>query len=178
MLVQLQVSLFLLIRIFGVKSSIYLFNINDDWKIEFYNCIRDAQSSLDYCRRPRQPSISSERMILISLAWDNGDELQREAFGKNCEYQLPTGETLEETSQWPLVIREKNPEKIQIYGDVVFYQTLKCDSGLLCLDWREICDGIPNCLEGKDEENCYLLEMNECHPDEEYRCVNVHVHPR
>ena len=55
---------------------------------------------------------------------------------------------------------------------MVCYETLQCNSGLLCLDWREICDGTQNCLEGKDEENCDLLEMNHCHPEEEYRCEN------
>jgi hypothetical protein len=45
---------------------------------------------------------------------------------------------------------------------------------MLCLDWREICDGVEQCLEGKDEENCDLLEMNQCDDDdeEEYRCRN------
>ena len=51
---------------------------------------------------------------------------------------------------------------MQIYGDVLCYETLQCDSGALCLDWREICDGIQQCLEGRDEENCDLLEMNRC----------------
>ena len=94
------------------------------------------------------------------------------AFGKNCEYQLPVGQTFEETLKWQLIAREKNPMKVQAYANIVCYQTLTCDSGLLCLDWREICDGIQQCLEGKDEENCDLLEMNQCDPEEEYRCSN------
>ena len=96
---------------------------------------------------------------------------QRGIFGKNCESQLPVGETFEETLRWQLLMREKNPEKVQIYGDVVCYETLECDSGVLCLDWREICDGVQHCLEGRDEENCDLLEMNQCDEDE-YRCAN------
>ena len=94
------------------------------------------------------------------------------AFGKNCEYQLTVGETFEETLDWQRTMREKNPREVQKYGDVVCYETLECDSGVLCLDWREICDGIQNCLEGKDEENCDLLEMNRCDREEEYRCMN------
>ena len=97
---------------------------------------------------------------------------RRGSFGKNCEYQLPVGETFEETLQWQLTVRRNNPRKVQMYGDVVCYETLKCDSGVLCLDWREICDGIQNCLEGRDEENCDLLEMNQCDPEKEYRCQN------
>ena len=78
---------------------------------------------------------------------------------------------IEERLRWQLVKRKENPEKVQIYGDVICYETLKCDSGMLCLDWREICDGIQHCLSGRDEENCDLLEMNQC-DDDEYRCVN------
>ena len=69
-------------------------------------------------------------------------------------------------------MRKNNSQKVQIYGDIICYETLECESGMLCLDWREICDGIQHCLEGKDEENCDLLEMNECDEAEEYRCEN------
>ena len=69
-------------------------------------------------------------------------------------------------------MRKRNPEKVNSHGGVVCYQTLKCNSGLLCLDWREICAGIQHTMEGEDKENCDLLEMNQCDPDDEYRCVN------
>ncbi|CAF4252493.1 unnamed protein product [Rotaria sp. Silwood2] len=48
---------------------------------------------------------------------------------------------------------------------------LECDSGLLCIDWRDVCDGIQQCMSGFDEENCDILEFNECEQDE-YRCMN------
>ena len=97
--------------------------------------------------------------------------LHRSAFGKNCEYRLPVGETFEGTLDWQLLMRRENPQEMQLYRDVICYQTLDCDSGLLCLDWREICDGIEQCRSGKDEANCDLLEMNRC-DDDEYRCMN------
>ena len=93
------------------------------------------------------------------------------AFGKNCEYRLPVNKTFEETLDWQLIMRDQNPPAAHVYGDVVCYKTLQCDSGVLCLDWREICDGIQHCREGRDEENCDLLEMNVC-DEEEYRCAN------
>ena len=49
-----------------------------------------------------------------------------------------------------------------MYSDIVCYTTLICDSSLLCLDWRDICDGIQHCMFGYDEENCDKLEFNEC----------------
>ena len=56
-------------------------------------------------------------------------------------------------------------------GEIVCYSTLKCDFGLLCLDWRDICDGLQQCMSGLDEENCDKLEFNE-REDDEYRCMN------
>lgn len=52
---------------------------------------------------------------------------------------------------------------------VTCYEGLRCHS-TLCLDWREICNGIFNCENGEDEPiECLLLETNECEEDE-YRC--------
>ncbi|CAF4482795.1 unnamed protein product, partial [Didymodactylos carnosus] len=39
----------------------------------------------------------------------------------------------------------------------------------MCLDWREICDGNFDCMNGEDEQLCQLLEINEC-SDTEFRC--------
>ena len=221
MIVQLRVSRFpLLFCVFTLTSSIYLSNTNDHRDVQFYDCVRLHSSSLDYCRRPKEPThlerdnharecqnnagqlhrFSELRSKNISMTtilhrWKSSVErvedyqrylrnsssqsdgslcecLHRGSFGKNCEYQLPVGQTFEETVQWQLVMRKEYPHKVNIYGDVVCYETLQCDSGVLCLDWREICDGFQNCLLGEDEENCDLLEMNRCDPEEEYRCTN------
>ena len=93
------------------------------------------------------------------------------SFGKYCEYLLPMGTTFEETVNWQVDMRKEDKSKMDLYGDIVCYTTLLCDSGLLCLDWREICDGIQQCMFGYDEENCDKLEFNECDVNE-YRCVN------
>ncbi|CAF1216270.1 unnamed protein product [Adineta steineri] len=43
---------------------------------------------------------------------------------------------------------------------------------MACLDWREICDGKIDCLNGgQDEQNCFELEVNECE-ENEFRCYN------
>ncbi|CAF5025957.1 unnamed protein product, partial [Rotaria sp. Silwood1] len=47
----------------------------------------------------------------------------------------------------------------------------------ICLDWREICDGKLDCLDGEDEENCFELEVNEC-DENEYRCQNGQYIPK
>ncbi|CAF1392376.1 unnamed protein product [Rotaria sordida] len=65
----------------------------------------------------------------------------------------------------------ENPNDVQEYGDIVCYKGVECNSGQLCLDWREICDGIQHCMFGYDENNCDILELNRC-DDDEYRCMN------
>ncbi|CAF3057943.1 unnamed protein product [Rotaria sp. Silwood2] len=39
----------------------------------------------------------------------------------------------------------------------------------LCLDWRQICNGKVDCMNGEDEQWCETLEMTTC-ADDEYRC--------
>ena len=94
-----------------------------------------------------------------------------QTFGKNCEYRLPIGKTFAETLNAQNLLRKENQQKVQLYGDVIRYMTLECDSGLLGLDWRDICDGFQQCMSGLDEDNCDKLEYNECENDE-YRCMN------
>jgi hypothetical protein len=98
--------------------------------------------------------------------------IQSSTFGKYCEYQLTHESNSFEASQ---SLHTHNrllvPFLHQYLGDIVCYKTLLCDFGLLCLDWRNICDGEQQCTDGLDEENCDKLEFNECE-DDEYRCLN------
>ena len=166
------------------RESIDLLRDNDthsceqnDGQLHRFSALRSKNITVSAVLRQWKSSL--ERVEQFSRYLKNAREvdgylcecLHPASFGKNCEYRLPVGERLEETLDWQLTMRENNPQEVQIYGDVVCYQTLKCDSGVLCLDWREICDGIQHCMSGKDEENCDLLEMNRCDQDE-YRCMN------
>jgi len=94
-------------------------------------------------------------------------------FGKYCEYQLTHG-----TESFNDAIRAQFEQKrtgdswnTQRYGKILCYATLMCDSGPLCLDWRDINDGMQRCVNGYDEENWDKLEFNECE-DNEFRCTN------
>jgi hypothetical protein len=95
-----------------------------------------------------------------------------QAFGKNCEYLLPIGTTFAQTLiAENSLLKGNNSKYVQRHGDIICYMTLECNSGLLCLDWRDICDGVQQCMSGLDEEHCDKLEFNECENDE-YRCMN------
>ncbi|CAF1380624.1 unnamed protein product [Rotaria sordida] len=94
-------------------------------------------------------------------------------FGKFCEYELYGYTSINEilNAQFQHKGKISNQYKDQLYGHILCYTTLECDSGLLCLDFRDICDGRQQCTDGWDEENCDKLEFNECDNDE-YRCLN------
>ena len=94
-----------------------------------------------------------------------------QAFGKFCEYIYPIGETFEQTINGELELRKLSFDKYVLFTDILCYETLQCNSGLLCLDWRDICDGLQQCMFGIDEINCEHLEFNEC-DENEYRCMN------
>ncbi|CAF1557935.1 unnamed protein product [Rotaria magnacalcarata] len=94
-------------------------------------------------------------------------------FGKYCEYQLTHYRSTFSQSVKDQFKQKKDSDSwnTQRYGEILCYETLPCPSSPLCLDWREICDGVQRCSNGIDEENCDKLEFNECE-DDEFRCTN------
>ncbi|CAF1639481.1 unnamed protein product [Rotaria magnacalcarata] len=91
-------------------------------------------------------------------------------FGKYCEYKSNLS-TFSQQIRVGHVVKGTYPDGYHMFGKLQCYGTVQCDSGLMCLDWRDICDGKQQCMFGVDEDNCDLLEFNECEPDE-YRCTN------
>jgi hypothetical protein len=94
-------------------------------------------------------------------------------FGKYCEYQLTHDTELVNDAIKAQFQQKQNGDSwnTQKYGNILCYTTLACDSGMMCLDWRDISDGTQQCLHGFDEENSDKLEFNECE-DNEFRCTN------
>ncbi|UJR20048.1 hypothetical protein I4U23_023182 [Adineta vaga] len=101
-------------------------------------------------------------------------ECRKAGFGKNCEYQLLVEghfPTFENSRKWQDDQRRKFRFSIHAFQKTLCYESLQCNSGLLCLDWRDICNGRQECFNGIDEDLCDFLEFNECEIDE-YRCSN------
>ena len=136
--------------------------------ISVHTVLHQWRSSLDkaeeYAKYLRQPMDSNDAKKSLCECLDP------QSFGKNCEYRLPLGSSFTE-----LVMEKfsKKSSKLMYVGDIVCYTTLTCDSGLLCLDWRDICDGTQHCMYGYDEENCDKLEFNEYFLDGEYDCMDM-----
>jgi hypothetical protein len=113
-----------------------------------------------------------------SLINDNDDQFvcnctMMGTFGKYCEYQLThQAESFSKAIEDQFKEKETgDPWNTQQYGKILRYKTLPCLWSPLCLDWREICDGVQRCSNGIDEANCDKLEFNECE-DDEFRCTN------
>ena len=121
--------------------------------------IEKADQYARYIRQPMDANEGDKRLCQCA---------NPQAFGKNCEYRLPLGNTFTDVVNAKFSVASG---KLMYAGEIVCYSTLKCDFGLLCLDWRDICDGLQQCMFGLDEENCDKLEFNECEEDE-YRCMN------
>ena len=101
-------------------------------------------------------------------------ECPKRSFGKRCEYQIISEDwhvLFEASRKWQNSQKENSRFHMHVSRKTLCYTTLTCDYGLLCLDWRDICDGRQQCMNGTDEEACDLLEFNECEEDE-YRCSN------
>ena len=100
-------------------------------------------------------------------------------FGLQCQYSFDLGnrpfEDLLERHFANLPTIKLNEAVAMNDADVTCYRRDALCAGE-CLDWRQICNEIVDCIDGHDEINCELLEFNEC-GDEEYRCRSGHCIP-
>ncbi|CAF3991367.1 unnamed protein product, partial [Adineta steineri] len=148
------------------------FNISDDY-LTFDQLYRSSvtsheilmwSSSIDlaeqyqyYLDLPTQFNLSNEKFFKCTHPW----------FGTRCQYSFEFNEDKLVQSSFETTLTDN-------IFDRTCYILLKCDRGgpSMCLDWREICDGRIDCLNGGvDEIQCFNLEINECN-DNEYRCHN------
>jgi hypothetical protein len=98
-------------------------------------------------------------------------------FGSHCQYTFGLDILIESFGDFVVSSfnnREKFSQKFIIHTCYPYLTECYRGPGLMCLDWREICDGKIDCIGdrfGIDEEHCEELEINECKEDE-YRCHN------
>ena len=88
--------------------------------------------------------------------------------GSACQYELPPRQaSLASTIEFQLsrfLVRHSKTRTCWI-------DDIRCHSGALCLEWRQVCDGIVDCHDGVDENDCHQLELHECEIDE-FQCRN------
>jgi hypothetical protein len=88
-------------------------------------------------------------------------------FGVDCSYERAIESTIEEVLLWQL----SRPLDRNMQIIVCFVDGIQCNIGLLCLEWRQVCDGIMQCEDGIDEANCHMLEFHRC-ASNEFQCHN------
>ncbi|CAF1305466.1 unnamed protein product, partial [Didymodactylos carnosus] len=65
-----------------------------------------------------------------------------------------------------------NDQRLPLYQHTTCYKDIPdCETGSLCLDSRNICDGTCHCQNCADERSCDILEHNICEKNE-FRCRN------
>ncbi|CAF4428663.1 unnamed protein product, partial [Rotaria sp. Silwood2] len=135
------------------------------------NDLFDWNAPIDTMNLYQQYLESNRSLELSSLTYCNCSD--RLYFGQNCQY------TFHFYAPFSSIIEHRFASKDTWKLDNTIISTVTCYNGLpscrslICLDWREICDGKIDCIEnGEDEQNCYQLEMNQCDPIREFRCKN------
>ncbi|CAF1178378.1 unnamed protein product [Adineta steineri] len=94
-------------------------------------------------------------------------------FGSMCQYKFNFD--FDSYLSFSDIVQATTDAKTKNASDIstrTYYGLLtSCNRGSwpLCLDWREICDGKFDCINGEDEYMCDQLEMTECNSNE-YRC--------
>jgi hypothetical protein len=91
-------------------------------------------------------------------------------FGPFCQYNFRLNNLFSDIVKSTFDDKSFKPDTVNFSC----YVHLECNRGPspLCLDWREICDGKVDCLDGgEDEKHCYELETSQC-AENEYQCRN------
>ncbi|UJR19214.1 hypothetical protein I4U23_022344 [Adineta vaga] len=140
-------------------------NINTQDLISWSASIDLAERYQFYIEKQENSTISNEIFFNCTKPW----------FGSRCQYSFGLGSTY----AFEDIVRKTFSKKFfssppYLVTNLTCYIYLKCDRGnsMMCLDWREICDGRIDCIDGgADEKECFILEINECNEDE-YRCHN------
>ncbi|CAF0841182.1 unnamed protein product [Adineta steineri] len=105
-------------------------------------------------------SSSNEVFYNCTLPW----------FGPLCQYKFIVNQSFPQLIE---TIDHRYRDR-DVNASFTCYIHLKCNRGspYICLDWREICDGKVDCLDGgEDEKDCLELELNTCE-ENEYQCRN------
>ncbi|CAM4805094.1 unnamed protein product [Rotaria magnacalcarata] len=147
-------------------EQLYHLNVTAQQLLSWSASINLAEQYHHYINQVDTSFLSNETFLNCTQSW----------FGSDCQYSFELNEVISFNDILQMIFEAKWKYINLSYTatNLTCYMHLKCDRGgsALCLDWREICNGRIDCLDGgADEIECLELEVNECHEDE-YRCHN------
>ncbi|CAF4636304.1 unnamed protein product, partial [Rotaria socialis] len=153
-------------------EQLYHLNVTAQQLLSWSASINLAEQYHHYINQVDASFLSNETFLNCTQSW----------FGSDCQYSFELNEVLSFHDILQMIFEAKWKYINLSYTatNLTCYMHLKCDRGgsSLCLDWREICNGRIDCLDGgADEIECLELEVNECHEDE-YRCHNGQCIPK
>jgi hypothetical protein len=108
-------------------------------------------SAIDVLKFSSNTERGDKYAAYLSSATDNDDFLcncpRTNTFGQFCEYQFYYNAlSFDEAITKQFDFRQSHVNANQFHSNRPCYTTLECDSGLMCLDWRNVCDG--KCFNG------------------------------
>ncbi|CAF1027874.1 unnamed protein product [Adineta ricciae] len=89
-------------------------------------------------------------------------------FGRYCQYSFAYLHSSHQSLERMTLDYYKDVD-----SSLTCYTQFRCISAIptFCLDWSDICNNIIQCEDGRDEIDCWQLDVNQCE-DNEFRCVN------
>ncbi|CAF4104038.1 unnamed protein product [Rotaria sp. Silwood2] len=116
---------------------------------------------IDLVERYEINNRSSELFYNCSSPW----------FGSKCQYQFVYDSSLSFNEIIQASLESRSDVMLNVSVTTCYRFLSDCQRGpwSLCLDWRQICNGKVDCMNGEDEQWCEILEMTTC-ADDEYRC--------
>ncbi|CAF1205542.1 unnamed protein product [Rotaria sp. Silwood1] len=178
-----QIINFCLRPINQVDAMITTFENTRDQQFTLYE-LRQLNVTVEQLLSWSAPIDLIEKYVFYINQSDTNNLLSTETFynctkpwlGTQCQYSFGLGMTMSLDNIIRTILQEKflNDQISEIVQNFTCYTHIKCyrGSSLICLDWREICNGHIDCIdEGNDENRCFELKINQC-DENEYRCDN------
>ncbi|CAF4093851.1 unnamed protein product [Adineta steineri] len=137
----------------------------------YFSTLKDSNTTTDDLLKWRIPFETIER---YAEYLDNNStnsficNCTHDLIGTVCQYLLPANlPTIAEL--WKDQLRDPAARETGFHTCLV--DMITCNTGVLCLEWRQVCDGIIQCENGSDEIGCHEFELRNCSSDE-FQCRN------
>ncbi|CAM4931377.1 unnamed protein product [Rotaria socialis] len=149
--------------------------LNVHGTVHTFNELRQQQvTSQQLCEWSAPVDLAEDYQVYL----DNPNELfpnqtfnncTRPWFGQFCQFRFDEDKSLSDIVKMSLASKSQHSENAFEITNLTCYMHLNCRTGPepRCLDWRDVCDGKIDCMNGNDDERyCVELEISICGKDE------------